>query len=346
MTLQQSGNVAAANMLGQFAGAVVSLLLLRRVKVRYLLLAGIVLLPTGDLVSAALVTNPTALAIARMLAGFGAGLTLACGFATVAALPNPARVFAAVLFLQTLSGAAALLVAPGLFAAIGIRGAFIGLAAVALTSLAFLPFFAQPATDTIGQRARQALPQVATALVLGSLFVHYIANNGIWAHFDRIGAAAGLSKENVGLALSIGQLCSLVGAAGAALLSTRVNSRAAILAGIAAIALSTAMLLRVANTGYLLASVALFIGSIGFVVPFYLASLAARDATGRSVIMGKLSILGGLVVGPALAAAIATATSLTVMILFSMALFVLALVLAGTGLQDTRRLTSTEGAAS
>jgi MFS family permease len=169
--------------------------------------------------------------------------------------------------------------------------------------------------------------------VLSSLFVYYVANNAVWAHFDRIGAAMNLSKQSIGFALSAGQMLSLVGAAAAAALSTRIPVRRAIVIGNVVIGLSTLALLRVVDAQYLLASVAFFIGSIGFVVPFYLASLAADDASGRRVMMGKLAIMAGLVAGPALAAAIVTATSLQAMIVCATVLFGLALVLATAGLQ-------------
>lgn len=343
MTLQQAANVPSANMLGTLAGSALTLLLLGRFGVRRLMLLGIALFALGELLSAVLVASPAGLAAARLVAGCGMGISIAGAAATVVALPSPERVFAAMVFFQALSGAALLLAAPELFESIGVRGVFVTLATLAVVSCATIPFYAQPAPRHEARVPGTTLISLPTLMLLGSLFVYYVANNGVWAHFERVGVDAGVPTHEISAALSIGQLCSLAGALAAAILSARISRRAAIGSGVVGIAIATAMLLGIKGPSLLLASVALFMGSICFVVPFYLGALAALDASGRFVVMGNLALMGGLFLGPALAAAVATRSSLQSMLVFSIALFAVALILALMALKRGTVSCSTEG---
>jgi predicted MFS family arabinose efflux permease len=287
----------------------------------------------GELLCAMAGGSATAVAGARLLAGFGAGVLVASAAASAAALANPDRAFGLVLFCQTLTGAVGLYFAPAILDAVGLSGLFLGLAGLSLSVAAVAPCFLEPQESGAEGGAWRALFGPIALLLLASLFVHYVANNGVWAHLERIGVEAKIAPRTIGAALAIGQAFGLVGSALAMLLAQRMPRLIAIVVGVI-LSAGAAVLLTFTNGPLLLgAGVALFIGSLSFAVPFFLGALAARDGTGRLVVFGQLAITAGLFTGPAVAAAIVTAASMDTMLWVSTLGFALSLVLAVVGLR-------------
>ncbi|HYG26635.1 MAG TPA: MFS transporter [Caulobacteraceae bacterium] len=329
LSLQEAGFAASANMLGKIVGTVCALALLRAGRTRRFIAAGALLAALGELATGMSGGSAMAITGSRLLAGFGGGVLMASAAASAATLSNPDRAFGLVLFSQTLTGALGLYAAPAILAAVGLTGMFLGLSALALTVLLVARFFAEPAPQgEKGSGPWRAMFGAATLLLIASLWIHYVANNGMWAHLERVGVGAGIAAGGIGTALAVGQSFGLVGSAAAMLLANRIPRVLAIAIGVVLTAGSALLLMRTTDALVLGAGVALFIGSLSFAVPFYLGALAARDASGRLIIVGQLAIMAGLFVGPSVAAWIVTSGSMNAMLWAAVVGFLLSLGLA------------------
>lgn len=338
LTLQEAGLAISAHMLGKLLGTVLALLLVKPGRARKIIVAGAALAALGELSCALAGGIALNVAAARLLAGFGGGILAASATASAAALANPDRAFALVLFCQTLTGSLGLYFAPLLLQAVGLAGLFVGLGLLSLSVVTAAPFFLEPQPRSEAAGGSSALLAPAAGLLLLSLFIHYVANNGVWAHLERIGVEAGIDAGRIGAALAVGQAFGLVGSASAMLLAQRVPRLAAILVGVVLTGGSAVWLAFVDGEVWLGVGVALFIGSLSFAVPFYLGALAAQDRAGRLVVVGQLAIMAGLFVGPSLAAFAVSSASMDVMLAASAAGFVISLVLAVAGLRRSAAL--------
>jgi MFS family permease len=171
-------------------------------------------------------------------------------------------------------------------------------------------------------------------LLLASLAAHYLANNGVWAHLERIGVDAEIEHTAIGASLAVGQAVGLLGSGLAIWLADRVKRTFAVGVGVGLTALSCLLLISTHDALHLGFCVALFIGSLSFTVPFYLGALAAQDETGRLVMAGQMAVMVGLFLGPTIAAWLVTNFSMSVMLLASLGGFAVALLCAQVGLKQ------------
>jgi predicted MFS family arabinose efflux permease len=293
-----AGLITSAQLAGAALGGTLVLLGFCRVPAAALLRLCAVVMGCADLACSALASGG-ALAAGRVVAGAAAGVGFATVNAAVGQMPRPAAAYGAMLAAQMLFGIAGYLSMPALLDAVGLRGVFILLGALAMLSVPLVR--ALPARDVAraetGQIEGARAPR-GTALTLASLALLYVANSAVWTYLDRIGVAAGLGQGLVSIALAVCMVSGLGGVLLVPVTSSRIRPATAIVAGTLLMAGCTA-LLWFSSTGFLyLLAVAGFNGMLMYVVPFYLASLASGPAADRSVKAGSLAIFVGLALGP------------------------------------------------
>lgn len=320
----QAGLIATTNMLGACAGLLLVATRAYHWPIKRLILGALVLIAAANVASGFAVTFET-LAACRFAGGLGEGLAIGVPVKLVARFSNPDRLFAWIMFGQSLYGVVGLAAAPYLINAFGLRGLFFGFAALALLTV---PFF-RALPDNGGCRMQSGRTAINTRIVLvfASLMILYMATNCVWAYYERIGVAIDISAPDIGLALSAGLFASMVGALIAAALGGRLRRSLLIYVGVGATALSVWILYLAQDLAPYVASVMLLFGATGFVVPFYMGELAEVARTGRLPIAGYIIVLLGNMFGPAVGAALIDDGSYSAMILGAMVLALTALVL-------------------
>ena len=320
----QAGLIATINMLGACAGLLLVSTRAYHWPSNRLVLGALLLIAIANVASGFAETFET-LAACRFAGGLGEGLAIGVPVKLVARFSNPDRLFAWIMFGQSLYGVVGLAAAPYIIDAFGLRGLFFGFATLALLTV---PFF-RALPDDVGRckPSGRTVINSRVVLVFASLMVLYMATNCVWAYYERIGVAINISAPDIGLALSAGLFASMVGALIAAALGGRLRRSLLIYVGVGASVASVGILYLAQDLAPYVASVMLLFGATGFVVPLYMGELAEVARTGRLPVAGYIIVLLGNMFGPAVGAALIDDGSYSAMILGAMALALMALVL-------------------
>ena len=320
----QAGLIATTNMLGACAGLLLVATRAYHWPTKRLVLGALLLIAVANVASGFAVTFET-LGACRFAGGLGEGLALAVPVKLAARFSNPDRLFAWIMFGQSLYGVVGLAAAPYVIDAFGLRGVFFGFAALALLTVPF--FRALPDKGVRRKQSGRTVINTHIVLVFASLMILYMATNCVWAYYERIGVAIDISAPDIGLALAAGLFASMVGALIAAALGGRLRRSLLMYIGVGATAVSVWILYLAQDLAPYVASVMLLFGATGFVVPFYMGELAGVARTGRLPIAGYIIVFLGNMLGPAVGAALIVDGTYSTMILGAMALALTALVL-------------------
>ena len=125
MSEAQAGFVASINMFGMCAGLGLAALWGHKWPMSRLVLTALLLIGIGYIVSG-FTTTFEGMSIARFVTGFGEGLALAAAVSAVAHVSNPDRLFAFIMFGQSLYGVVGLVAMPYILGSFGLRGVFSG----------------------------------------------------------------------------------------------------------------------------------------------------------------------------------------------------------------------------
>jgi MFS family permease len=136
------------------------------------------------------------------------------------------------------------------------------------------------------------------SLLLASLYLHYVSNSGIWAYFERIGVAYGMSAETAGAILGPSMSAAIIGMTGAAILGDRLGYLRPIYIGTVIIMLSTLSLLYSSSPVVFGIATGVFNASITFVTPYFIAFLALLIPSGLGVSSANIAMMAGFSTGP------------------------------------------------
>lgn len=200
---------------------------------------------------------------------------------------------------------AALWIRPPVIESLGFGGAY-GLIVVLALPVAHSVRHLPPTAETAAV-AVPGLPQTNrwfAHLVPLSVFVFFAEHNALCAFAERIGSAAGLSGQYIGLALGVATLLSAAGAALVAWLGTRI-SRGLAVAGATLVQIGAFIWLgREPGASLFLILVVLLSIAWNIVNPFRLGILAQLDTSGSSLALAPAATGLGLAAGPAIGAAV------------------------------------------
>ena len=236
----------------------------------------------------------------RALSGLAGGALLVTVLATAARCENPERVYAIWVTGQTLAGAAALYLLPGLFRAHGLKMLYLLMALGTLLALSLLralwPQPAPPAAARLAEPGRRG--ETLSALCVLALF--YSAVSGAWAFAADRGAASGLVSTHVTAWLAVSNLAGIGGALLAAWIG-RSRARTLLIVtghGLLAIVLG---LFAVANSALSFSIFVLLLQfTWSFTAPFLLAQAAAVGQPDETMGAASCCMGAGLAVGPIL----------------------------------------------
>ena len=296
-TPELAGLTVSAQLAGSGLGVMIVLLGWRDAPPPVAVMAAVAAMAACDLGSA-FVTSAHALIGLRAIAGVPAGIALAAVNAAVARTPGATRLFAVVTGAQMLFGAVGYLAWPLLLRNLGLGGTFAALGACALAILPLAPSY--PAVKTVGAQptAGAVTTGLSGGLLLGSLLTEYVANSAIWTYLDRIGIDANLASDTVAFALAASMGGGLAGSFAAMVLQSAARIRRALIAGLALLALGSALLLWSAHAPVYVGVVVVFTGAMMFVLPLYLSWLSTLPGGQRLAVIAGFLIYAGLALGP------------------------------------------------
>lgn len=243
------------------------------------------------------------LALSRVVAGTGMGVSAAAAQGAVAAAAKPDRLFGIFFAASTPLGALLLLVLPYLIAAGGYGAGYTTLAVISLVAVPLVIWLPRaPLTDGEKNARLDRAPQRAVAIpALIAVALVGASDLGMWTFIERIGSGAGLTPEGVGQALAAATLAGSVCATIAAWLSTRFGRVIPIIVSFAtmvgvAVALGGASRAETYVPLVIVWSASVFVG-----LTYAMGALAAADSSGRwsAAAAGARAVGGAL--GPAAA---------------------------------------------
>jgi predicted MFS family arabinose efflux permease len=280
----------------------------RRSRVAFAI-AGCILTAAGQLMTAAVATFEL-LAISRILAGFGMGISAGAAQAAVASSKRPERVFGIYFALSTALGTLLLLLLPRLIADHGYSAGYMTLGFIAILAIPLVIWL--PPRQLLTNAPESALaadtPQRLIAFpALIALALIAASDYGTWTFVERIGASTGLTPDGVGEALAI---ATLAGSAAAALMAWGGARLGRLIPVVVSFSLMTAVVVPLVISSSPASFVPLLIiwsASVFIAYSYVMGGLAAADPSGRlsAIAAGVRSI--GAAVGPSAAGLVVAA---------------------------------------
>ena len=301
---QQAGSIAALEGMGLVIASLVAALWIRKASWTVMLACGFIALALLNVLSANL-NEFVPLSTTRFFAGFAAGSIFAVAVAALGDNRHPDQAFGIAQVLQGAMMFFAFAGAPHILAHWSVSGLYYLLAAASVLMLFTLTRYPSAgAQRNVDENARGATPAHSRLLWIGLLasFLFFVNIFGFWTYIERMGQAAGLSLETIGLALGLSQFAAILGAGTAAVASDRYGRAAPL-----AMALIGQMLVLWLLVGQF-ASITFYLGTGLFQALFMLANsyqlgaIAKLDNRGNFLVLATAFQGLGAAVGPGIGA--------------------------------------------
>lgn len=304
---QQAGYIAALEGMGLVVSSLLAATWVRRLSWTTALLVGFLLNAVLNVISANL-SDFTPLLILRFLAGVSAGSIFAVTVAALGDNSHPDRAFGIAQVLQGAMMFVAFAGAPYILELWTVSGLYYMLAAVSL--LMVLTLFRYPSSGaerlleegSDGSESNSYTGYIWLGLVASFLYFSNIF--GFWTYVERIGDAAGLSSETIGLALGLSQFAAIVGAGAAAIASHRYGRTAPLLIAMLGQMLVLWLLLGQFSSLSFYIGVGLFQALFVMANSYQLGVIAKIDIKGHFLVLVTGFQGLGAAVGPAVAASL------------------------------------------
>lgn len=297
----QQGMLASSDLLGIAIASITSPLWVRRFNWRKSAMAALLLVVSGNLLSAA-VDDLSRLLLIRVITGLGEGAATGLGLIILGDTRNPDRAFGLAMAAPILLGLIGFQVLPGVISTSGFDGlvtVFALVSFVILISLRWLPESGRPRT-TIDHH-NQSSDKLAVFTALAGTAAYHLALGAVWTFVERIGHSAGLQSDFIASTLGKAVVCGLIGALLATALGIRWGRSIPILIALT-IQLTALFLLadQFSATTFIVAT-CLFQLSWLFSGPFQLGIIASADLSGRFFTLTIAFQAAGITSGPLLA---------------------------------------------
>ena len=298
LTETQAGYLFSLEMAGYALSSALVFVVITRVNWRHILLAGVLMIVSANIISIYL-NEYAGLAAIRFMAGLGAGLLMNITMVSIALTLNIDRNYGFWAVLQLIVGAAGLYLLPGFIPAYGLAAPFLTITVLALLVLPLVKRFPE------NGRAAGATPGKHNKLFLGlagllGIFIYYGGQAAVWAYIERVGIAAGIDPVSVGSVLSASLLAAVLGAALATWLGDRWGRRLPVVASMVCSATGISLLWGVQSVYPYFIAACLFNAAWYFCLPYLSAIIANIDTDGRLVIGLAIVFPSALAAGPAL----------------------------------------------
>ncbi|WP_414902242.1 MFS transporter [Sphingomonas flavalba] len=251
--------------------------------------------------SATLVDLPSIVA-ARMVAGFGAGLMLAAGNASIANSPNPDRLSSLLLISVGLAQLVSLSLLPLIIPKWQHSGIFAYqamLIALLVPLVMLLPQRRADSTDPAGTRPVPAkLPIGPTLAIVTAIALFSARETALWAFTEQIGLRSGLTKAQIGVILGATGVLALSGAGAAAIIGTRFSRMKPLMIGLVFNAVLAFWISQTSNATVFAIVEVVYHAFLFFTAPYLFGLAAELDPSGRIVASAGGALLFGGSLGP------------------------------------------------
>lgn len=307
LTDAQAGNIGSANIYGAALGALMAIILIKKIKWRPAAIAALIGLIAIDVVSM-FITDPSILIIVRLLHGIIGGLLVGISYGVIARTANPDRTFGVLLFVQFGLGGLGVMLLPRLVPIYGTQALFVALILFSLASLAMVPFLdrypprPKPLATTTGTIQKKPL-----SFTLLAIFLFQAVNMALLAYIIRLGISYGLEREYVSTALGLATWVALLGPGLVIIIGTKYGRFWPLFLVMGLTLAGTALFhLSGSKAAYLIANCGTGI-TWGMVMAYLLGMASQFDESGRTAAAGGFVSKIGLATGPVIAGQILTA---------------------------------------
>jgi len=303
---QQAANIASTEGLGLVVASVLASLWIRKVSWVGALSFALLLYAALNAASANL-DQYMPLLITRFLTGLAGGSLFSITIAALGDNREPDRAFG---FAQAVQGAmmlAGFSAAPYLLQAWNVSALYYMLAAAALAMMLTLFRFPSQGLVRVASIEATGLQGQRTGLIwlgLAASIIFFVNVFGFWAFAERIGQAAQLPANTIGLALGISQIMAIVGALAAVLASDRYGRYWPLLIVLAGQSLSLFSLMGSFGPATYFLSTGAFQALFVVAVSYQMGAIAVLDLRGRFLVMMTAAQGLGAAFGPAIAASL------------------------------------------
>lgn len=303
-TEQQAGYIASLEGMGLVMASLAAALWIRKVSWTIMLAYAFIALALLNVLSAHL-NEFIPLSTVRFFAGFAAGTIFAITVAALGDNRQPDRAFGIAQVMQGAMMFFAFAGAPYILARWSVSGLYYLLAAASvLMMLTLRRYPSAGAQKNAAERVGGATPVHRGLLWIGLLasFLFFCNIFGFWTYIERVGQAAGLSLETIGLALGLSQFAAILGAGAAVIASDRYGRAAPLVLALIGQILVLWLLLGQ------FASITFYLGAGLFQALFMLANsyqlgvIAKMDNRGNFLVLTTAFQGLGAAIGPGIAA--------------------------------------------
>jgi predicted MFS family arabinose efflux permease len=305
LSIQQIGYIATADLLGLTAGSIAMSILIARGGWRKILTIAVLGMVTGNLVSVFANTLPSLL-VARFFTDLFGGCVIATITAALGRLPSPDRNYAFFLAGQTFVGTVGILIAPLVFRLGGIDAMFVLAAAIAAVGILFVHVHPNDNGTSPDQRpVNTDIPQdwlLWMPIGLGALavLVYFVAQGGLWAYIERLGAHHGLEEQIIANGLAIANFSAFGATMVVVLIGDRFGRVRPLVFAVFATSLAMFSLSQPERALYYFGAIT-YMAAWNFTIPFLFGILSQSESTGLASVLFSSAAIGGLAIGPVLA---------------------------------------------
>ncbi len=307
-TEQQAANIASLEGLGIVVASLLAAFWIRQVSWVRVLSFAFLLYALLNIVSANLGAYGPLLVL-RFLTGLAGGSLFAVTVAALGDNREPDRAFGLAQAAQGIMMLAAFLAAPVLLELWGVRALYYMLGAASVLVMPALLRFPVRGRHLASSASSDEQSESNTLLIWLGLFasvIFFVNVFGFWAFVERIGQAAQLPANTIGLALGISQIMAIVGALAAALASDRYGRYLPLL--VVLIGQTIALYVLIGDFGpvtYFI-SIGAFQALFIVAVSYQMGAIAKLDVNGQFLVIMTGAQGLGAAIGPAVAAALIT----------------------------------------
>lgn len=307
LTDAQAGNIGSANIYGAALGALIAIILIKRIKWRPAAIAALIGLIAIDVLSI-FITDASVLIWVRLLHGIIGGLLVGIAYGVIARTANPDRTFGVLLFVQFGLGGLGVMLLPRLVPIYGPQALFIALILFSLASLAMVPFLGHyPPRPKLSGVTAGPIQKRPLGFTLLAIFLFQAVNMALLAYIIRLGITYGLEREYVSTALGLATWVALLGPGLVIVIGTKYGRFWPLLLVMGLTLAGTALFHFSGNkAAYMIANCGTGI-TWGMVMAYLLGMASQFDASGRTAAAGGFVSKIGLATGPVVAGQVLTA---------------------------------------
>jgi predicted MFS family arabinose efflux permease len=327
-TERQAGLISSVEMGGLALGNIVFLLLTRRLGMRTLAVAALLVMAFGN-GATVLARGFDAILLMRGLSGIGGGAAFALTTAVLSGTRNPDRWFSIFLVAQLGFQAVALWLGPIALQLTSVDACY---ALPAIAALAVLPFIsALPSFEPIRVSQDKAAAVGGEFALIGmmllAMLLLFAATGGVWTYLERMGSAAGLTPHEIGGALGASSIAGVIGPSVTLWLSRGVQRVAPIVIFMGLLIAGHLLLINVTSFAMYFTAVCMFNFAWNALIPYYYGVLANIDREGRAAVAGNVLATVGLSAGAAVAAGLTQGSGYAQLLLLASAACLVSLAL-------------------